>query len=372
MGAFFVSFIMHISANEIIAISAYKLFEYTATCAGFFLFANWVKRYNKVAVFGLSVLPKIAVLVSIILLGNDVVRYVIPLGIMYGTSAAMYHLPRHAMTIEKVSHQSIGRFVGTKNAIGYFVKIAAPVILGCFIDTAAYSDVAFTLLVLSFVELGLVFLFSPSRHRSTKNIDFVGFYRCMMRFPVIRKIFFMGVLRGFSLGLLATVIAMYTVYIFQTNLNLGILTTVFSLCSVATCWLLRYIRCNKMYRTILILCILLVFLSMLIFMYKTTPLTFLLYNFIYATAIVFIDQVDSISVYKLSSSRCVTNNTRIEFFVFRDFSLFIGRWIGFTGLMYIGVFGGYAWLRYYLFLISIALAIWGLLNVYLLPRLRVK
>ena len=359
MGTFFVSFIMHIATNEITSISMYKLFEYAATCAGFFLFANWVKRYNKVAIFGLSLLPKIAVLLTIILLGSRAVEYVVPMGLLYGLSAAMYHLPRHAMTADKTSAHSVGRFLGTKNAIGYLVKIIAPVVLGCFIDTGSYSDVAFALLLFTFIEIGLVFFLSPTRHRSTDKIDFVGFYRCMMRFPVVRRMFFMEILRGFGMGLLGTVITMYTVYIFHTNLNLGILTTVFSLCSVATCWVLRYIHKNTTYRVILMVCILLVFLSMSLFVYKTTPISFLIYNFIYATAIVFLDQINNIGIYKLSRSRCITNNTRIEYFVFRDFALFIGRWIGFTGLMYIGVFGDYSWLRWYLLLISLALILWG-------------
>lgn len=372
MGTFFVSYIMHMAMNEITSISMYKLFEYTATCAGFFLFANWVKRYNKVAVFGLSMLPKIAVLLAIILLGGRAVEYVVPMGLMYGFSAAMYHLPRHAMTADKTNARSVGCFVGTKNAIGYLVKIIAPVILGCFIDTGSYSDVAFVLLLFTFIELGLVFFLSPSRHRSSDKIDFIGFYHCMMRFPVVRRMFLMEILRGFGLGLLGTVITMYTVYIFHTDLNLGILTTVFSLCSVATCWALRYIHQNMTYRIILMMCILLVFLSMSLFVYKTTPVSFLIYNFIYATAIVFLDQINNIGIYKLSRSRCITNNTRIEYFVFRDFALFIGRWIGFTGLMYIGVFGGYAWLRWYLVLISMALILWGGANRILFKRVDKK
>lgn len=370
MGTFFVSFIMHIATNEITSISMYKLFECAATCAGFFLFANWVKRYNKVAVFGLSMLPKIVVFLAIILLGGRAIEYVVPMGLLYGLSAAMYHLPRHAMTADKTSTQSVGRFLGTKNAISYLIKIIAPVVLGCFIDTGSYPDVALVLLLFTFVELGLVFFLSPSRHRSSEKIDFVGFCHCMLRFPIVRRMFFMEILRGFGLGLLGTVITMYTVYIFHTNFKLGILTTVFSLCSVVTCWALRYIRKNITYRIILMVCILLVFISMAFLVYKTTPASFLIYNFIYATAIVFLDQINNIGIYKLSRSRCVTSNTRIEYFVFRDFALFIGRWIGFTGLMYIGVFGGYAWLRWYLILIGLAVIVWGGANRILFTKIK--
>lgn len=369
LGTFFVSFLMHMSADEIVSVSSYRLFEYVACFAGFFLFANLVKRYNKVVVFGLSLLPKIAVLLSIILLGDCVTEYVIPLGVMYGISAAMYYLPYHAMTVDKVSGLDMGCFIGTKNSVSYFVRIVAPVVLGCFIDMASYTNMVYVLLGMSLAEIIMVFLLSPSRHRSCNPIDFVGFYRCMMRFPVIRMMFFSGILRGFGFCLLGTVITMYTVYIFHTDLKLGILTTLFALCSVITCWLLRYIRSDKTYRTALLVSVIVMLLSLSLFVYKTTSVTFLLYNFVYATAIVLIDQIDSILVYKLSQSKCVTQDTRIEYFVFRDFSLFIGRWISCVALMYVGVFGGYAWLRWFLVLVGVSLTLWGVLNIRLLHSL---
>ena len=68
LGTFLISFLMQNSLNEILSVSTYKLFEYAATCAGFFIFAHWCKRYNKVAVFALNQVPKIALLAAIILL----------------------------------------------------------------------------------------------------------------------------------------------------------------------------------------------------------------------------------------------------------------------------------------------------------------
>ena len=99
------------------------------------------------------------------------------------------------------------------------------------------------------------------------------------------------------------------------------------------------------------------------FLYMATPVTFLVYNFIYATAIVTIDQASAVNVFKLAHSKCVTKNYKVEYFVFRDTALFIGRWIGFVGLMYIGVFGGYAWLRWYLVLITMAILLCGAMAI---------
>jgi len=362
LGTFLISFLMHLSTNEILSVSVYKLFEYAATCAGFFLFANWVKRYSATAVFALNYIPQILLLSLIIILGDGVVNYIMPLGMLYGIGAAMYHLPMHAMVSNRVGADIMGRFVGVKNAVSYTVKIIAPVVLGCFIDTGSYAQMSYALLVLSFIGMGLTFFLGRTRPTAGKSADFSGFCRCMMRFPIIRHMFFMEILRGFGLGLLGTVITMYTVYIFHTDLKLGFLTTVFAICSVLTCWCFRRVQNNTSNHQILTICMMAVLISMSLFVAWGTPGTFLLYNLCYSTAIVLMDQISYIAIYRLSQTRCVTDDTRTEYFVFHDFALFLGRWIGFVGLMYIGVFGGYSWLRFYLVLIGLAIILWGYLN----------
>lgn len=359
LGTFLVSFIMHLSASQIVSVSMYKLFEYAATCAGFFLFAQWCKRYNKVAVFALNLIPKIMLLVAIIMLGDRVVDWVIPLGLLYGIGAAMYHLPMNSMVGEKIASNMMNRYIGAKNTVIYIVKILTPVLLGIFIDTGSYVDMAYVMLGLTVVELGLCFGLSPSRHKTRRPIDFVGFFRCMMRFPVIRTMFRMEVLRGFGVGLLGTVITMYTVYMFHTDLNLGIFTTIFAIFSIITSWAFGRWGRRKLYPYMLVVAMIVVLAAMSIFVWNTTPATFLLYNFVYATAIVLMEQISSVTILNLSKSKCVTANHRIEYFVFRDFALFLGRWVGFVGLMYIGVFGGYAWLRWYLVAITATILVAG-------------
>ena len=355
LGTFLVSFIMHLSSSEIIAVSTYRLFEYAATCAGFFIFAHWCKRYNKVSVFALNLIPKIILLLAIMLLGDRVVDFLIPLGLLYGIGAAMYHLPMNTMVGEKGTPAVMNRFIGVKNTVIYLTKIITPVVLGVFIDMGSYTNIAYVLFVLSIVELGLSFMLSPSRHRSRAPVDFGGFFRCMLRFPVIREMFAMGILRGFGVGLLNTVITMYTVYMFQTDLNLGIFTTIFAMFSIITSWAFGRWGRKKYYPYILTFSMLLTLTAISLFVYTTTPITFLFYNLIYATAMILMDQISSVSMFNLSHSRCITANHKVEYFVFRDFALFLGRWIGFTGLMYIGVFGGYAWLRWYLVVITLAI-----------------
>lgn len=359
LDAFMVSFLMQVATNQIISVSTYKLFEYVATALGCVLFAGWCKHRNKVTVFRLSVLPKIALLISIILLGNNVPQHVFILGMLYGLCAGLYYLPTNAMVGEKVSSDIMGDFMGTQNAVSHAAQIIFPVVLGYFIDTGSYISMSYVLLGLSFLELGLMMLLTPSQHRSKDPMDYGGFIRCALRFPVIKKLFVMELMRGVGNGLLVSVITMYTIYMFKTDFNLGIFTTLFSLCSMLATWCIGRVCRPRMYPIIVYMCMLMIGFGISLFIWHTTPITFLIYNFVYSTAIIGMDQICKVNMFKLSRSKCVTNNHKIEFFVFRDFILFLGRWVGCVCLMYIGVFGEYSWLRWFLALITVAMLVAG-------------
>lgn len=362
MGTFFLSFVMHSVANEILAVSMYKLFEYVATMLGFVLIANLCKKYDKVSVFGMNLVLKAVLLLLIIFLGDAAADFIVPLGLLYGFGAALYHLPMHTMVGEKVASSSMARYMGVKNAVNFMAKVFMPVVLGIFITVSSYTQMAYALLFLTGIEVFMVMGLTRSRHRAKTAVDFRGFARCVMRFPIIKQLFLIEVLRGFSTsGALGTVITMYTVFMFHTDMNLGIFTTIFSFCSIITSFVFSRFAKRNSFPRIILACTLTSIAAMSLFLVNTTPYTFLIYNFIYATAIATMVLICDINVYNLSQSRCVKNNHKIEYFVFRDGALFLGRWISYVILMYIGIFGDASWLRYYLAVVTVAILFAGLI-----------
>ncbi|MBE6461923.1 MAG: MFS transporter [Alphaproteobacteria bacterium] len=366
LGTFLISFIMHISSSEIISVGMYRMFEYIALFLATVSIANLCKRYSKTVVFALNQIPKIALLTALTLLGDQATEYIIPLGILYGIGEAMYHLPMSTMVSEKTNDQTLKLYMGAKTSINYTVRLIVPVILGFFIDTGSFAQVANVLLVLSVIELILCAFLTPSRHRSKKPADLVGFTRCMFRFPVIRRLFVMEISRGFSVGMLATVITMYTVFMFKSDLNLGILTTVFALFSIVSSWALgKYVQI-KDYARVLLICLIATFIAIALFIYQVTPVTFLIYNFVYSTAYILSDQIGVFNMYRLSNSKCVTSNHRVEYLCFCENALLLGRWGSCLALIYFGMFGGYESLRWYLALLLVAVMISGLSSYSLL------
>ncbi len=361
---------MKISVSEIISVANYRLFEYFATIAGFVLLAQWCKKRDKTTVFIGKFIPKTALLLMIIFMGDGVAEYIIPIGLIMGISSAMYNLPMHLMISEKVPAATMPKYIGIKNAICKTTKMIAPVILGLFITLESYAQVAWVLLGITAIETILAMHLTRSRHRSRKNVDFRGFSRCMLRFPIIRKMMLLEILRGFAFTPLTTVITMYTVYMFHTDLKLGALTTVFSGCSIAAAWAFGRWGNRQYFGRMLMICTLMIIGALSWFVTDTTPASFIVYNFVYATAVIIMNLICNTNTYNLSQSKCVTKSQRVEYFVFRDGALFIGRWVAFVSMLYIGVFGDASWLRYYLAGATIVTVICGFLCVKISRKIR--
>jgi hypothetical protein len=220
------------------------------------------------------------------------------------------------------------------------------------------------ILVLTAIEFAMTFFLKPSMHRSKNNVDIVGFWNCMMRFSVIRRLFSVEVLRGFAInGALGVVIIMYTIYMFQTDLNLGIFTTVFSAIAIATAFLFGRFARKSMFPKILFISTIVAMFGLGAFVTHTSPLTFILFQFINVTAIWALGMISDVNMFSLAQSKCIKGDHKTEYFLFRETALGIGRWAAFISLVAIGVFGGYEWLRWYLVALIAVIVLTGFMAV---------
>ena len=345
---------------EIVSVSAYRLSLFIALIAGFYILTDWVKRKNKVAVFRLYLIPRILILLGIIFLREGIVDYIIPIGILVGACAALYWAPMHCMVSEKVSPAQMPKFIGYDGMFAGIVKVLTPVLLGLFITVGSYETMAKVFLVVCMFEFIFLFFIKSSMHRSKKRPDFVGFFNCMMRFPVIRKLFYIEMLRGFSKnGALGTIITMYTVYLFKTDFNLGILTTIFAMIAIFKSFLFGRFGKKSAFPLILSISTLAALSSLALFIFYTSELTFIIYNFIAVTGIGLLGNIASANMYYLSKSPCVSKDHKTEYFVFRETALSIGRLVSFSGLLLVGLYGGYEYLRWYMVPMTLAIVLVG-------------
>lgn len=345
LGTFVVSFLMHNTINEIVSISTYRFFEILAICLTFVITANWCKNGNRTVLFGMNIVARIILMGLIAVLGSNAAGWLVVLGILYGVFEGFYNLPMHAITIENVCAKRMVFFVGTKEAIVHTFKILVPVTLGTMLTTTSLQSVAWAIMIMAIMEFFMLFLLPPCRNPKHQPIDFIGFYNHLRETPLLRKIFLSELLRSFA-WILETVVVMYIVDAFHTDMNLGIWSTIFAICTIVASWAFGRFCSNRDFRWIVLSCSVLLAFSAAALIIGVNRFSILLYSFAYAVGIVTTNKICGTNILNVGQSRFVIKNIRIEYLVMRDVVLFFGRWAGCLCLMYIGAFNLHGALQY--------------------------
>lgn len=353
LGTFVISFLMHNSINDLVSVSVYRLFYFFAVCVTFILATNWCKNGNKHIVFGMNIITRIILLGLIAILGPNAANWVIVLGVLYGIFDGFWNLPMYGMIIDKVRKEKMVFFIGTKTAIKNTVKILLPVILGVLIAIKSLQNVAWIIMCITIMEIFMLLRLSPPQPHKYRHANLLSFFKKMSTTSVLRKIFFAEILRGFA-WVLETVVTIYIVYIFHTDMNLGIWSTVFAVCTIISSWAFGRFCSERDFKWVIKICSGILIFSAACLIIDVNKISILIYAFSYAVAIEIMNQCCGATTMNIARTKIVTNIYHTEYFVIRDIMLFIGRWIACVSMIYIGVFSMNYLLKYFIALLFLS------------------
>ena len=204
-------------------------------------------------------------------------------------------------------------------------------------------------MIMAITEILLLFLLSPSKPYEQKCANLVEFCKSAKTNSVLHKLFLAEILRGFA-TVLGTVATMYIVYVFHTYINLGIWTTIFAICTIVASWLFGRFCSRHDYKWIMTLCSLMMIFAATALFINVTRFSALIYAFSSTVCIEIMNQICGANVLNTARTKFITNKYCTEYLVMRDIVLFLGRWVAFVLLMYIGVFGLYSLLGLFIIL----------------------
>lgn len=353
LGTFVVSFLIHNSINEIVSVSLYDLFFYLAIMLSFVLMIGRCKHGNIKVIFGSHIIVQMALITLIALLGVNAANWVMILGILYGTQQALYSMGQQQMVIDKVAAKRMIFFCGTDAAITNLVKILVPITLGALITIGSLQNVAWIMVIMGTIELCMLFMMPPIQNNSKSNAELGKFIRQSLKAPPVRELFRAEFLRGLAYEL-ETVGILYIVYVFHTDMNLGIWTTVFAILTAMATWCFGHFCSKRDFGWVIGLCSALLMGAIICLMFDVNRFSTLAYSGTLALGVAMMDQVCSVNVLNLAKTKLITRKYRAEYLAARQVVAFFGRWGGIITLLYVGVFGGYEILPYLMILLAIA------------------
>ncbi len=360
---FLVAYFLDLTGNNIVPTAVFYIFTYLLVSGGFVLIGPYVKCYDKLLIYRWSFILNAIVLLLVIYLKKDITHYIWILGFISGLEKALFYFPQNLMTSQESTGNALIKFNGYRFAWNGIIKIVMPVVLGWFISVDSFINTAIFVLFLTIIEFILSYMMKKSHPSYRKKFSLKAVWVFTLKKPLLKLSFAAETLRGFIFEALDVLVVLYVVYMFKTNLNLGIFTSVFAICTVATGSLFGRFCSYSSFNTIIRLSAIITFAAATWFVFDTDKTSFIIYNFAFATAAQLIRIITDINVFKTSQSRSVSMLYRVEFLSLREVFLGIGRVISFTLVIIAARSNNPEMLKYLILCFNLLIIFAGYLNI---------
>lgn len=366
LNTFLVAFFFRESSQNVTPVVLYLLSGYVAIIVLAFLSGKWLKNNSRMQFYRAGSLLNFVGLCWVVINQESVVDYIIIFGILFGLSEAFKCFAWNLTVSDIVTKSKMISFRGFLNTFKGLIKVLAPFILGVFLTFDSMGRTIGFIVMLTICEFVLTFYI---RHISKNQIlpfKFFQFLNVVKKSAVVKNAYRMEFFNGLSLtGALPTVITLYTVYLFTTDFKLGILTAVFNgITIMVNLWFGKFCKYEKFGKIILFATLFSVS-NALLFSLMPNKLTFILYNFCFATAVKLLDLMTQINMFNTSNIKFVQIKYKIEYFAGREICLNAGRIVSYLFLLCMTLSNQFECLRFVLVVFTLFLGLMGLYSLHL-------
>ena len=218
-----------------------------------------------------------------------------------------------------------------KKILSKLINIIAPLILGTSIELYSFSKIAIYVFGLSLVQILLTLLIKTDMDNLKPNqYSFKGFLQYIKenKLEKIKKYNLSGLAYGIVESSISTLIVIITIMTFKTSFNLGILTTIFAICSVASLILYNKFYSKRNAGVILTLCSIIIISGVLGLLIDINKVSLVIYNFCYTITFCIFDVVYNTRKGNLVKE-CKIEKYREEYIGYTSISIGLGRIIGY-------------------------------------------
>lgn len=339
LNTFLTAYFYKITPDNMIYISSYYIISWISATIGAFILGDYIKRKNKVKLYRYGTLVKCIYILLIILLKEKILDYVWLMAIIYGISVSMTGFPFNMMESELVSQKERTKYMGYRAAIGEVAKVVIPIFLGAYITYTSYQVAAILVLIFSIIKLiNTCFIENKNIEKEKLNLR-----KCAEaikennNYP-IKKLYAIEFLKGITVnGVLSIIISLLIVYEVETDLNLGMWSSFFSVCTILTMLIFakEYDKYNS--RKILTICSIAIITSFALLLFSINLTTIILYNIVYYIFIEILKNITEIRLFDYSNKPPFDKKFNTEYFVFREVFINLGRVVGYIVLLIVGL-----------------------------------
>lgn len=330
--SFFVLYFMEVSNNNILPLGIYKLIAISAIYAVIFLCRNINKSKNRVMLLRIGIILDFIYFLVIILLKEQIVKYMYLIGILYGLEEGFYFSVYHILESDGINNEERAKFSGSYTAVQSILSIIFPLIFGSIIYSIGFIKCLLIVLLIVISRIILSVLFKDTnipKNNKTNMKEFKKIAKNNKKITQMAKVeFFSGL--TYSEGAFSYIVTIYIIKIFSSSFSLGIFTSIFN---IITCLLgILFAKCIKPnhYKNVIKISMIFTVCSLSLMIYNCTMITVVLFNLFQTFSKNLMTLINGNSQANISNIDILKNEFKVEYWLFNETALFIGRCISNT------------------------------------------
>lgn len=236
---FLVSFILAQNPDSIIGKGLINIGIFYVSWNAIYGILNLIASYlvdksNRATLLRCGILFNLVLMVALVFWGEKISHWLILAGALCGMSDAFYYSSYIIMRNELSFKGSFKRYNVFTTVGVNLVKVIVPIIMGYIIDISTFSTIAIYVVIVALAQFGITFFIKSTKPKDSK-FELKKFFGYLKEDKFAWNKIKYAYLNCLIAGIKSTynvIVVILTIYIFKTNLSLGIYTSIFSLVTI--------------------------------------------------------------------------------------------------------------------------------------------
>jgi len=332
LDSFLILYFLDVSNSNILPLGVYKLVAMCTVYTIIFCTRNICKSKNRIYLMRIGIVLNFIYFLSIIILRENVVKYIYLIGFLYGLEEGFYFSIYNNLESSLIKNKERAKFTGNYTATKSIFAVITPLIFGGLIKEAGFIETTAIMASIVTFQIILSFLLKDDNIPKDTKADLKGYKEIVRSNKKIQAVYNMKIFSGltYSEGPFSYIVTIYIIKVFSDSVSLGIFTSIFSLISAIVGFsFARWIR-RKHYEGLMKFSTVCTVTLLCLMIYKCNMVTIILFNLFQTFSRGLTELINGNNESNISNIEIVKNKYKEEYWIGVEKHLLIGRVIGNT------------------------------------------
>lgn len=293
-------------------------------------------------ILSIGILIRALFILFIVIIGNNLSSHFVIVSIFYSISETLYWSTHELIFIDVTNNSNRKDYMSIKKILSTIIKIIAPIFLGSTIEFYSFTKIAVYIFILSVIQIVISLQISPNKNntesKKIEKYDIKAYIKELRenKNSKLNMYYHSNLIYGIIEDPMSTLVTIITIMTFKTSLNLGILTTIFSICSIVSLYLYKKYYNKKNSKIILATCSTLIFIGAIALIINISKFSLIIYNFACTVSLCIFDSIFNTQKGNLIEE-CHIQKRNVEHVMLNGFLTDLSRMLGFSFILIAGI-----------------------------------